>query len=715
MFRDRPKLAASRVILAATLVTACFALCRLGILPSTRAASNDATRHWSYVKPTRPPLPEVERISWPKNPIDRFVLAKLEEHDLAPSEEVDKATLIRRVTLDLTGLPPTLGEVQAFERDNDPQAYERVVDRLLASPHYGERMARLWLDLARYADSNGYQTDFPRQMWMYRDWVIEALNRDMPFDRFSIEQIAGDLLASPSDAQRIATGFNRNSMFNDEDGADEPESRALAVIDRVNTTMQTWMGTTFACAQCHDHKNDPFTQKEYYAFYAFFNSTTDKGAGKKRDMSPRLQYPSEEQAQRLETLRKVVDDLRAEFDRLKPLDGAAGYSEEFKKTKIQLEAKEKEEAKLLEVVPSTLVMEERDEPRVTHILLRGDFRRPGQEVEPGVPAVLHPFPSDQPRNRLGLARWICDPDNPLVGRVTMNRLWALLFGRGLVGTSDDFGLVGERPSHPLLLDWLATEFVEGGWDLKHMIRLMATSATYRQRSETTPDLLKTDPNNRWMARAPRFRLEAEAIRDNALAISGLLDPTIGGPSVFPFQPEGVWNALTVKGLESDVWKTSQGSDVYRRGLYTYWRRAIPYPLFSLFDAPNRKASTGNRIRTNTPLQALAALNEEAFARASIALALRMLTEPEDRSAHDRLVYGFRLCVARRPSDNELKRLDALLRTMSDRFASADPEKVKASLRSNPVPIPPALEPGQVAAWAVVANVLLNLDETLTKG
>jgi mono/diheme cytochrome c family protein len=654
--------------------------------------------HWAYVKPQRPPLPEVRQKSWVRNGIDHFVLARLEKEGLTPSPDADRATLIRRVSLDLTGLPPTLAQVDAFLQDESPNAYERVVDRLLASEHYGERQALPWLDEARYADTNGYEKDDRRTMWPYRDWVINAFNRDLPFDQFTIEQIAGDLLPGAMREQKIATGFHRNTMVNTEGGTNDEEFRVAALIDRVNTTMEVWMGTTMGCAQCHNHKYDPFTQAEYYKLFAFFNNTEDRG----RSDEPILELPTPAEAAQRRRVGVAIARLAAPLVTPQPLLTAALTGAARKR----LMALRKQEGAIKPA--STLIMKELPKPRTTHILIRGSYTNKGPVVTPGVPAKLHPLAPRQPLNRLALARWLVDPNNPLVGRVILNRIWAQYFGRGLVETSEDFGIQGEPPTHPKLLDWLATEFIRQKWSVKAMHRLIVTSATYRQSSRVTPPLYERDPYNRLFARGPRFRLDGEMVRDNALAISGLLNPKIGGPSVFPYQPDGVWN----NPYSGDKWVTSTNGDQYRRGLYTFWRRTAPYAELVAFDAPSREVCTERRPRTNTPLQALAALNDRPFVEAAAALGRRMMTEVNGTD-EERARHGFRLCVARMPSRAELGQLLRLYRENLEKFKK-DPAAAKAMARSGLPKLSKEMNPAELAAWTVVANVLLNLDETVTK-
>ena len=608
--------------------------------------------HWAYREPPRPSPPPVRDRSWVRTPIDAFVLARLEREGLAPSPEAPRATLIRRVSLDLTGLPPSPAEVDAFLGDSRPDAYERVVARLLASPRYGERWARSWLDLVRYADTDGGSWDRPRSMWPYRDWVIRALNQDMPFTRFTIEQIAGDLLPNASASQFVAAGMHANTTVNQENGVDIAEARWEALTDRTDTTATVWLGATLACARCHNHKYDPFTQKDYYRFLAFF------------DNSDVFDY-----------------DLPNVPDPRQPGKSAM----------------------------TAVLIEHPQGVATTHVRIRGSFPRKGEQVSAGTPRTLHPMRRGLPRNRLGLAYWLVDDANPLTARVVVNRFWGEFFGRALVETAEDLGTQGRRPSHPELLDWLATEFVRGGWSMKAIQRTIVLSATYRQSSRATPSLLERDPENVLLARGPRFRLPAETIRDVALAASGLLSPKIGGPSVFPPLPDNRGFAPNNKGAET--WPTSTGEDAHRRGLYTYWRRTAPYPAFTAFDAPSREVTTVRRPRTNTPLQALSALNDPAFVDAAQGLARRLVREaPPDPAA--RAAYGFRLCVARTPDPEELQLLLSGFHRERDHFAT-DPRAAREVVGGAGEPVADSSLP-ELAAWTVVASALLNLDETLTK-
>jgi len=629
-----------------------------------------AARHWAYAKPIRPVLPALADARWPRQPIDHFILARLEKEGLRPSPEADRATLIRRLTLDLIGLPPAPSEVDAFLADQSPDAYEKLVDRLLAAAPFGERWARPWLDLARYADSHGFQRDDLRDLWAYRDWVVRALNADMPFDRFTVDQIAGDLLPNATDEQRIATGFHRCVPTNVEAGSEPEETRVNQVIDRVNTTAAVWLGTTLECAQCHDHKYDPFSQKDYYQLFAFFNGTA------------------------------------LEADRTNP---KVPSSIKFFGPTMTLPATDKQpERGKPAKPPTTLVMQELPQSRPTSVFIRGDYRQAGAAVRPGTPAVLHRLP-DGADNRLTLARWLVDRDNPLTARVQVNRLWAELFGRGIVGTVEDFGIRGDRPTHPELLDWLAVQLVEDGWSVKKLLRTIVTSATYRQSSRITPELLARDDQNKLYARGPRFRMDAEMIRDNALAVAGLLSLKQGGPPIRPYQPEGLWAKVGGDKVEYIV---SPGADRFRRGLYVVWKRASPYPSFVNFDATARLACTVKRSRSNTPLQALTLLNDPVYVEAALTLARRVLTERPDSSAEDRLGLAVRLCLAREPREAETRVLRQLLERQRQ-AALANPAAVK--LLVGTFPLPADCIPAELAAWYAVATALLNLDETITKG
>lgn len=555
------------------------------------------TNHWAFEKPQRLAPPAVSDPKWPAVEFDYFVLARLDKEGLRPSPIADRYTLARRVALDLTGLPPSPEMTGAYLKDTSPEAYERLVDKLLASPQYGERWARVWLDLARYADTQGYEKDNRRTIWPYRDWVIRALNSNIPFDTFTKLQLAGDLMAQASEDDLIATGFHRNTMTNTEGGTDDEEFRDAAIRDRVAVTGQVWMGLTLGCAQCHTHKYDPISHKEFYQFYAFFNQTEDSD---KPDDRPTLELAN----------------------------------------------------------ASTLVLKElpENQRRKTHILERGNFLTPGEEVEANVPAAFAAFPKGAPKNRLGLAEWLVSKENPLTARVTVNRIWARLFGKGIVESEEDFGTQGATPTNQELLDWLATEYMRLNWDTKAILKTIVMSATYRQSSNATPELLEKDPTNRVLARGARFRLDAEVVRDQALAVSGLLSKKMYGPPVMPWQPEGVWQVV----YNGERWITSEGEDRYRRGLYTFMRRTSPYPSSMSYDAPTGEICTMRRIRTNTPLQALTSLNDPVFMEAAQQLALRTFREA-GKSENARAAHMFQLALVRPPEKEELRRIVSLHR------------------------------------------------------
>jgi hypothetical protein len=880
--------------------------------------------HWAYIPPVRAELPKVSDSAWAKNAIDSFILARLDEERMKPSPEADRRTLIRRVTFDLTGLPPTPQDVEAFVNDTRADAYEQLVDRLLASPQYGERWARPWLDLARYADSNGFQRDGFRDLWAWRDWVIKAMNADMPFDRFTIEQIAGDLLPDATMEQRIATGFHRCPTVNVEAGTDQEENRVNQVLDRVNVTATVWLGSTMECAQCHDHKYDPFTQQDYYRLFAYFNNTvqetkfrTPKDTASEEFIGPDMAVTDARTEKRKQELEARVDELNEQIDQRKaetmpttapslaqtasiwvPLDvasfesmgGASGSVQDDKSvlvggarpakdtytvivhtklhgiTAIQLEAmtddslpgsgpgrgdakrpnfvlsefqltaapvsdpnsggpvqfasahadysqrgypvataidglgktgwaigqefhkphaavfalekpigwedgsaltftlqqnsgagrtigrlrlsattspvdhsrdvaedaemvrlkaeKSKMQAELKLIAASkTLVMKELPEPRATHVLRRGNFMDPAEVVTPGTPAFLGK-PLEGPPNRLTLARWLVSRNNPLTARVAVNRWWAELFGHGLVATSEDFGAKGELPTHPELLDWLAVEFMDpstgsgqapstgsgrgSAWSMKHIHRLMVTSATYRQSSRVTPEMLARDDQNKLYARGPRFRMDAETIRDNALAVAGLLSLKQGGPPVRPYQPPGVW---TVTGQVDNTYRVSEGEDRYRRGIYVVWRRSAPYPSFMNFDASVRATCLVRRSRSNTPLQALTLLDDPVYVEAAATLARRVMNDRPGGSFADRINEICQLCWARDPDARETAALRKLFDQEQERYRS-DPASARALLGK----FSTAKETDLVdwAAWYGVATAVFNTDEMITK-
>jgi hypothetical protein len=916
--------------------------------------------HWPFIPPKRPPLPEVRNQTWPRNPIDYFVLHRLEREGLAPSPEADRRTLIRRVTLDLTGLPPSPAEVDAFLGDSSPEAYEKAVDRLLASPRYAERMTFRWMEAARYADTNGYQTDGVREMWRWRDWVIDAFHRNMPFDQFTIEQIAGDLLPNPTLGQRIATAFHRNHRTSAEGGIVPEEFRVEYVADRVETTSTVWLGLTLGCARCHDHKYDPFTQKEYYRLFAYFNNVPEKGfVYNFGNEEPLIKAPTPEQQERLEELDRRVSAAEARVESLSPeletarelwerrlarsgrqdwtvteglvyrqsakQEEAAGCGEE-QKTRCELPAAEgpagqarqfdnkhyleagtevanfdymdpftfaawikpesptgavlahsedyfegsghglylidgkirlhvifrwtdlgmrlesanpvklnewqhilvtydgkrkasgariylngepqpvkvlfdelswpigvnaafrigaggglrfrgligdvrvynvaltpeqaavvplrqsldeiarippetrtraqvdklrfcflerhapkrirqareelrvirKERERYYASIPTVMVMVESGKPRDAFLLKRGAYDNPGEKVTPDVPSVLPPLRPEWPNNRLGLARWLVDPSNPLTARVTVNRFWQMYFGAGLVKTVEDFGSQGEWPVHPKLLDWLAAEFVESGWNVKGIQKIIVMSATYRQASKVAPDLLQKDPENRLLARGPRLRLGPEMLRDQALLVSGLLVEKVGGPSVKPYQPPGLWQELA----GGDGYQPDKGEGLYRRSLYTYWKRTVAPPFMVNFDSPNREVCNVRETRTNTPLQALNLMNDVAFVEASRKLAERIMTEGGARP-EERIEYACRLALGRPPKPAEKSVLVDTLVQFQQRYR-ADRKAAERFLSHGESGHDRKLDVRDLAAYTSITSLVLNLDETVTK-
>ena len=917
-------------------------------------AGAEYTRHWAFEKPVKLPPPEVRRANWPRNLIDRYVLSRLESEGYAPTAEASPERLLRRVSLDLIGRPPTPEELDHFlkARESDPEsAYQTEVDRLLNSPHFGERMAIDWLDAARYADTNGYFGDLPRMAWPWRDWVIRAFNQNLPYDQFTIQQLAGDLLPDATLDQRIATGFHRNSMANNETGIIDEEYRVEAVADRVDTTAAVWLGLTVGCAQCHDHKYDPISQKEYYQLFAYFNSSVEPGLASAESPPPTLEVPTAEQTAALQesgvrrgaaeqaylTKAATLDAdvatwesaapgelavlptdalLRCNFDPIaspaeavgttlqtvRGIRGNAGsfdatqhveIAQEFdvngpwtisvwvnptnslcgiwswiepagrrrgielvwQKGRLQLnlvhewgtneitaitptplaankwhqilvsydgskkatglrvllngqnsplhvhhdtltgtlqcheplrvgrrdnglgfyglldefqilpravtaedaagwadseqlrgvldrpiadrsvseqhllkeyyirhratpdlrklyddwqQAREAE-SRAKAAIPTTLVMQDLPEPRATRVLVRGQYDQPGEVVQAGVPAIFPATPDEGPPNRLTLARWLVSPDHPLTSRVAVNRFWQICFGDGLVRTPNDFGAQGELPTHPELMDALAVWFVESGWDTKALLRLIVTSATYRQSSAPSPELLEADPENRWLGRGPRFRLPAELVRDQALSIAGLLAERIGGPSVKPYQPAGLWEEVSYN--EEFTYTEDSGDGLWRRSLYTYWKRQVPPPSMLLFDATTREKCLIRRSRTNTPLQALVMLNDTTYVEAARSLATHILTAQGDDEM--RLRAMFRRAVSRFPEPDELRVLSTLLQQQREAFAK-DPAAATPLLDTGASPASAEIEAGELAAWTLVTQTILNLDEVITR-
>ena len=721
--------------------------------------------HWTFIAPVRPLLPPVRDHSWPRNQIDHFTLQLLEANGLSPSPETDKITLLRRVSYDLTGLPPSPGEVDAFLADPSPVAYEKVVDRLLASPHYGERMAIPWLDAARYADSNGFQQDGDTFQWLWRDWVVKSLNTDMPFDQFSTEQLAGDLLPNASLDQKIATAFNRNHLLNGEGGAIAEEQRNVVLFDRVDVTSTAFLGLTVACAQCHDHKYDPITQKDYYSLMAAFNNIPETGvptffSTRIRVGPPLVELPTPAYAEGLAAMeqklaeaktaagpaweaRRQALQLKWEEEILvsgnpkdtifkgyikdvrnaphdKPASYAAGrVNDEFEQIRLphisgNVDLKNIMAAHLalknykVEELPRVMVMEE-TKPRETHVLSRGDYEQPLEKVSFATPAFLPSLPAGSPPNRLGLARWLFTPEHPLTARVQVNRFWQLYFGTGLVKTSEDLGIQGEYPVHRDLLDWLAVEFRESGWRVKAMHRLLVTSATYRQSSKSTPALRQRDPENRLLSRGPRFRLPAMFLRDTALAASGLLQTQTGGKPVYPYQPEGIWDSLAITKERDFTYPLSSGGDLYRRSLYTFQRRTVG-PA-NMFDASVRQACKVRPDLTNTPLHALTTLNDPTWVEAARVLAAQVLHAPGDNAT--RITAAFRRIAIRLPHPEDLPKLEAMLNRQRDYF-DKNPDKATAFLKTGASPPDASLPAPEHAAWTALCLGIFNLDESLTR-
>jgi hypothetical protein len=709
--------------------------------------------HWAFLAPQKQPVPQISNLKFPiSNPIDAFIQARLAQEKLAPSPAASRETLIRRVTLDLTGLPPTPREIDAFVRDTSPQAYEHLVDGLLKSPRYGERMAWDWLDSARYSDTNGFQGDPERTMWPWRDWVVRAFNANMPYDQFTIDQLAGDLLPQATPDQKLASGFHRNNMHNGEGGRIPEETRVENVFDRVETTATIWLGATFTCCRCHDHKFDPFTLRDYYGLYDIFNQMSETGAGRGGQAPPVIDMstPGEEKKVKSTTaqLNAAAEEVEkfelakfpraagaplTESDAIKlpgnlpqyigrtepkkrgvdPLLEAVGYFKDrdpaYTKLLQELLVRVRARDSAANGITKVMIMDQLEKPRDTLILVKGAYDKPTTDKVTGaMPAVLVTHPQDPAvrANRLDLARWLVSRENPLTARVTVNRYWQMLFGTGLVKTVEDFGVQGEKPSHPELLDWLAVQFMDSGWDVKALVKLMVMSATYRQSSKVTPSLQERDPENRLLARGPRFRMPSWMLRDDALAVGGLLEDTLGGPSVKPYQPEGIWEEAT---FGKKTYKQDHDSSLYRRSLYIFWRRIVGPTM--IFDNAARQVCTVKSFRTNTPLHALTTLNDIAYVEAARAFAQRVMTAEKEDVA--RLNLAFRLAMARSPSADErgllLQRLEYLKTQFSeDKDAAPKLLAVGESKRDE------KLDANEHAAWTALCQLILNLDEALTK-
>lgn len=632
-------------------------------------------RHWAFNPPKTQVVPKVKTEDWAKNEIDRFILAKLEQKGVKPNPEADKERLLKRLSLDLTGLPPGIAMMDKFLADGSSNAYAKVVESLLQSPAYGEKMALHWLDVSRYADSHGYQDDNYRSQWPWRDWVIHAFNKNMPYDQFITWQLAGDLMPDATKEQLLATGFNRNHKITEEGGVIDEEYRVEYVTDRTNAFGKALLGVTLECAHCHDHKYDPFSQKEYYQVFAFFNNVKEVG-----------------------------------------LESSVGGPETYAKKPL-MEISNEDVKKILSFVNKqdtsrliVSVMGDRDTLRKTYILNRGVYDAHGTEVEAGTPKSVLPFGSQYAKNRLGLSKWLFDKQNPLTSRVFVNQVWQEFFGRGIVKTSGDFGMQGELPSHPELLDWLAVDFMNHGWNIKRLVKQMVSSATYRQSAVVSEEKLRTDPENILLARAPRYRIPAESVRDVVLASSGLLVKTIGGPSVKPYQPGGLWEAATSgRGILAN-YKQDHGQSLYRRGMYTFIKRTVPPPTMSIFDASNRDQCEVKRLNTNTPLQALVMLNDPTVLEASRVLAAKLLQE--NTAVEAKVVKAFRLIVCRNPNEKETKLLSSYYTDQLKVFAQKS--KAEKLLAVGEYPIPDKINRSSLAAMMAVMTTIYNLEETITK-
>jgi len=634
--------------------------------------------HWAFIPPEKKSLPVISNTDWPINEIDQYILKKLEEKGLSPSPSANSEQLIRRVSLDLTGLPPHPEEVDRFVRDLSEDTYEKLIDRLLQSPAYGERMAQIWLDIARYADSHGYQDDSYRSMWPWRDWVIHAFNSNMPFDRFLTYQIAGDLFQDDDKEKLLATGFNRNHPITQEGGVIDEEYRVAYVSDRTNTLGKGILGITLECAKCHDHKYDPITMRDYYSMYAFFNNVSEKGLRMDAVQAANRKYYADA------PYIQITDE---------DLDSILSF------------VNKSDTAELKVMVMNDSI------PRQTYVLNRGNYDAPSDSVIPGTPDAILPFPDDLNPDRMGLAEWLVSEKNPLTARVFVNRLWLMVFGQGIVKTVEDFGSQGSLPSHPELLDWLAVDFMENGWDIKALLKKMVLSATYRQNSNLSPALKKVDPENTWLARGPRYRMDAEMIRDYMLKTSGLLNPEVGGPSVKPYQPPGLWeetNAGNQRGILTRYIQ-DKGEDLYRRSIYTFWKRTLPPPSMAIFDAPNRDICEVRRQVTNTPLQALAIQNDVQVLEASRVLAQSLSFKQDPEEA---IRKAFKEILLREPDEKEY----GILKKYYDQLYSdleMNPLKADSLLNLGQYPLRIS-DKKQTAALMMIAHVVYNLDETITR-
>lgn len=678
--------------------------------------------HWSLVNPVRPEVPKSDK-PWSDNPIDAFVLARLQREGLAPEAEADPRILIRRVTLDLTGLPPKPEEVEAFVKDPSKSHYEKIVDDLLSRPTFGENEGRIWLDAARYSDTVGLHVDNYRSIWPYRDWVINSFNGNMPYDRFVTEQLAGDLLPNPSNDQKIATGFLRSQETTDEGGSIKEEVAATMAAEQVDAVSTVYLGASMKCCACHDHKFDPYTQKDFYRMSAFFrNNTTPIMDGRRFDTPPILFIPANDTDKtRVEALDKELtvaeqENKKAEADLKKATasteDQKKAINDVIKKTKARMGDLKKERKEIMMRGKVCLIEEEKKDSMPTaYVLKRGQYDMKGEKVEAGVPSVFPQIPADQPQNRLGLATWITSKDNPLTARVFVNRLWQQFFGVGIVKTSEDFGIMGDRPVNQPLLDWLAVDFRDNGWDTKKMIRLMVTSAAYKQSPVITAEKREKDPDNLLVSRGPRFRMDGEVIRDQALAASGLLSPKIGGPSVKPYQPDGIWEAVTMPDSDTFSYTQDTGDQIYRRSMYTFWKRQAPPPQLDTMGAPTRETCTVRRVRTNTPLQALLIMNDPQYVEAARKMAMDAIHSTNDSSA--RLDYFSERLLARPLKDPEKQDLLATEKKLQAKYES-NPAASSDLIKIGQLPPASDIPPQEQATWTMIASIFLNLDESLCR-
>ena len=631
-------------------------------------------KHWAFVAPRAHPVPQVKNTEWVKNPIDNFVLQKMEQKGFEPNAEADKERLLKRLSLDLTGLPPSLKMMDDFLADKSPNAYEKVVDQLMAAPQYGEKMALHWLDVSRYADSHGYQDDNYRSQWPWRDWVIHAFNENLPYDKFITWQLAGDQMPNATKEQLLATGFNRNHKITEEGGVIDEEYRVSYVTDRTNTFGKAMLGITLECAHCHDHKYDPFSQKEYYQVFAFFNSVKEAGlqstvgGPETYAKRPMMQISNDEVKKVLKFINKQDTD------------------------------------KLI-----VSIMADSEYVRKTFVLNRGNYDAHGEEVTMGTPKAILPFTANYPKNRLGLSEWLFNKQNPLTARVFVNQVWQEFFGKGILKSSGDFGMQGDLPSHPELLDWLSVDFMNHGWDMKRLVKQVLMSATYSQSAVVSPDKLKSDPDNIYLSRGPRNRLPAEFVRDLVLASSGLLNPKIGGPSVNPYQPPGLWENATSGRGQLATYKQVHGPDLYRRGMYTLIKRTVPPASLAIFDASNRDQCEVKRLRTNTPLQALVMLNDPTVLESARVLAAKLLQD--NSQSKDKIIKAFRLIMCRHPQEKELAILTAYYNGELKSMTKADADKL---LKVGEYPVPANADKVKLAAMMKVVDAMYNLEEAITK-